>query len=83
MGKVSPSSPSDFIRVKDSCNTAKVKRGHTNIDFFFMIGSVGGAFDQLSMKYVFGEGGIDKEASLGSITLILGNMPRFHKLKRA
>ena len=55
MGKVSPSSPSDFIRVKDSCKTAKVKRGHTNIDFFFMIGSVGGAFDQLSMKYVFGE----------------------------
>ena len=48
-----------------------------------MIGSVGGAFDQRSMKYVFGEGGIDKEASLGSITLILGNMPRFHKLKRA
>ena len=48
-----------------------------------MIGSVGSAFDQLSMKYVFGEGGIDKEASLGSITLILGNIPRFHKLKRA
>ena len=47
-----------------------------------MIGSVGGGFDQRSMKYVFGEGGIDKEASVGSITLIWGNMPRFHKLKR-
>ena len=48
-----------------------------------MIGSVGGAFDQLGMKYVFWEGGIDKEASLGSITLIWGNLPHFHKLKRA
>ena len=48
-----------------------------------MIGSVGGACDQLGMKYVLGEGGIDKEASLGSITLIWGNLPPFHKLKRA
>ena len=38
-----------------------------------MIAGVGGAFDQLGMNYLFGEGGIDKEASLGSITLIWGN----------